>query len=237
MSYFESRVKCNFNDFYHIERIISQYKELGVKNLILEPINQKRNNISKEIKKKLANLSGANIYYRFTLKINNLNEFRNEIKKYSNKREIIAIESMNKDVQIHAARDSRVDMLTFSDINSLKTLTPGLLSLIKQHNSFIEYCLAPIMVQNRALQSKNFRNLYKFLNLGINSKINYIISGGFNHKEEFRHPRALLSICHTLLGLSIREAKNAFSINPKRLIENALQRSSKNDNGIKIIRG
>ena len=218
LSYFESRLEVNFEDLDELKEKIKWYQSLGIKNLILEP----KNNISRipiELKEKIKKISTVNIYFRITIKTENVNILKKKLKNYNNFDDILCVESLNKDVQINAARDSRVDLISFSKHNILKTLTTGVLSLVKQNNSFIEFSLAPIMTRNLHIQSKNFRTLYRFLHLARNKKVKYIISGNFSDKYDFRHPRGLISICHTLLELPIVEAKQAFYERPKELLE------------------
>ena len=94
------------------------------------------------------------------------------------------------------------------------------------------------MDDNKAQQSKNFRNLYRFIQLAQNLKANYIISGNFVDIFYLRHPRALVSLCHTLLGLPLDIAKKAFINNPKELLVKKKKRL--NDNyipGGEIVKG
>ena len=94
------------------------------------------------------------------------------------------------------------------------------------------------MIKNRAMQSKNFRLLYRFIQLIIKLKPIYIISGNFDNVYDFRHPRNLISICHTLLGMPLEEAKNGFSKNIEILLN---QIKTKNENqmvqeGVRLIK-
>ena len=216
MSYYESRFKVNFNDLDQIKEKIKFCEILGIKKIILEPINNLKK-ISQHLRQEIVGMSQIQIFFRINLRPKDLNSFKKQIKEYNKFEDIISVESNNKDIQIHAARDSRVDIVSFSEQNILKTLTTGLISLIKQNNSFIEFSLAPLMTKNKALQSKIFRTLYRFLNLAIKQRVNYIISGNFKEVFDLRHPRGLISLCHSLLGLSINEAKVGFSKNPDLL--------------------
>ncbi|MFX1276009.1 MAG: RNase P subunit p30 family protein [Promethearchaeota archaeon] len=218
MSYFESRLKVNFEDLDEIKEKIKWIESLGIRNLILEPNNEIQK-IPLDLKDTIKKLSPINIYFRITIKEENLNNFKNKIKKYHNFEDILCVESINKDVQIHAARDSRVDLISFSEQNILKTLTIGVLSLVKQNNSFIEFSLAPIMKKNMQVQSKNFRSLYRYLHMTRKTNVKYIISGNFSELYDFRHPRGLISICHSLLELPIKESKQAFQGCPRALLE------------------
>ena len=218
MSYFESRLPVDFNNLKEIETKLELCKELGIKNIILEPLKD-RDKIPSDFREKAQKMSDINIYFRINLKLKDLEEFKKSIKKYNNIQDILSIESLNKEVQLQSAKDSRVDIVSFSDPEILKTLTPGVISLTKQNNSYIEFSLAPLMISNKSIQSKNFRILYKNLQLAINLKANYIISGNFVNIYNYRHPRALISMCYSLLGIPINIAKKAYTKNPLILVE------------------
>ena len=227
MYYFESRLRINLENFNEIKKKLGFCERLGIKSLIIEPKNDIRR-ISLNSKKKIENLTKINLSYRITLKPTSLNELKSLIKEYSNFEDLLSVETPDKEVQLYAARDSRVDLISFSEQNILKTLTPGVISLAKQNDSFIEFSLAPIMVTNRSTQSKNFRNLYRFIRLVRNLKVNYIINGNFEDLYDFRHPRALISICNSLLGIPLNDAKKAFKENPLMLLDRVQKKQNKN---------
>ena len=237
MSYFESRLVVDIGNFNVLKKKIDLYKNLNVDNLILEP-PKNLNQFSLNLKEKIKNETNINIFYRFNLRINEVNEFKNKIKKFNKFPEILSIESLNKDVLILAAKDSRVDVVSFSDQNNLKTLTPGIVSLIKQNGSFIEFSLSPLMIKNQSKQSKNFRSLYRALQLVMKLKPNCIISGNFKNIFDFRHPRALISICNTLLDIPLDEAKRFFKENPRKLLRRVHQKGDNDffEEDVKIIK-
>lgn len=236
MSYFESRLRVNFDDFNEIKEKLELCEKLGIKNLILEPLGDVQN-ISLEFKRIIKNITKINIYYRQNLNPVNLQDFKKSIKRFNNHPEILSVETSNKDIQIHAARDSRVDLISFSHPDIIKTLTNGVISLAKQNNSFIEFSLSSIMVKNRSIQSKNFRYLYRFIHKVRNLKANYILSGDFNELFDIRHPRALISICYTLLDIPLAEIKRVFKENPVRLLKRIDKRQDNSilENGVKLI--
>lgn len=238
LSYFESRLRVNFENINEIKKKLDFYERLGVKNLILEPKNDIRR-ISLDLKKKIENVTKINVYYRITLKPSSLNELKNIIKEYNNFTDLLSVETPDKEIQLYAARDSRVDLISFSDQKIIKTLTPGVISLAKQYKTFIEFSLSPIMVTNKSIQSKNFRNLYRFLRLIRNLKANYIINGNFEDLYDFRHPRALISICNSLLELPLSDAKKGFKENPLLLLKRVQKRQDKSfiEEGVRLIKG
>ena len=237
MSYFESRLKVDFEDLKEIEKRLTFCEKLDLKNLILEPKNDVKT-ISESYKKIIENLSNINIYYRYTLKPKNLQDFRKRIKDFSKYSEILSIETPNKEIQIHAARDSRVDLISFSHPEILKTLSTGVISLAKQNKKFIEFSLGPIIVDNKSIQSKNFRHLYRFIQKVRKLKADYIISGDFDELFDIRHPRALMSICNTLLDIPLEELKKIFKENPLKLLRRIKKKRDNKilENGVRIIR-
>ncbi|MFX1366608.1 MAG: RNase P subunit p30 family protein [Promethearchaeota archaeon] len=237
MSYFESRLLANFENFNDIKKKIEFCEKLGIKNIILEPTN-KILSIPSDIKSRLELEKKINIFYRINLRVTNLDDFKRKIRYFNNFTDILSVESMKKEVQLQAARDSRVDIISFSSPEIIKTLTPGVISLIKQNNSYLEFSLAPLMEKVKVIQSKNFRNLYRYFQLALKLKVNCIISGNFSNIYEFRNPRALISICHTLLGVPLDKAKEIYKINPILLLERVQKRiNNKLETEVKIIRG
>lgn len=238
MSYFESRLRINFENFDEIKVKLDFCEKLGIRNLILEPTNG-LSIISTEIKREIEKRTAQKIFLRYNIKPKDLNDFKKKVNNFNKFNEILSVETSDKEIQVHAARDNRIDILTFSDQDIIKTISPGIISLIKQNNSFIEFSLSPIMIKNQASQSRNFRNLYRFIKLASSLKVLYIISGNFEDIYDFRNPRSLVSICHTLLGMPLIEAKKVFSENPKQLLKRAQnKRGNANfENGVKLIKG
>ena len=111
------------------------------------------------------------------------------------------------------------------------------MSLAKQNKKFIEFSLCPIIVDNKSIQSKNFRYLYRFVQKARTLKADYIISGDFNELFDIRHPRALMSICNTLLDIPLEELKIIFKQNPLKLLRRIKKRGDNTilENGVKLI--
>ncbi|TFF95854.1 MAG: hypothetical protein EU544_01870 [Promethearchaeota archaeon] len=219
MSVFESRVRAYTKQRDELEKKISVFRELGVYCLIIDCLDENPKNLSGIFKNLLLENPNMELHFRYTLVYEDIKKFKRELNKFNNYPYILAVESPNVEIYNLAARDSRVDLLSFSELKYLNKVTPGILSLIKQNNKFIEFSFAPLMEDNRVKQSKNFRKLYRFLNLALKAKVRYILSGNFDNIYDFRHPRALMSICMTLLDLNPIQAKEGFQKYPSELIK------------------
>lgn len=211
-------------------------EKLGIKNLIIEPINVLI--LNNGLKTEINRITSINLYYRINIKPKNFKDYQVSLNSVGKSFDIVSIETDIKEIQIKAAKDSRVDLISFSDIETMKSLTSGVVSLIKQNNSFIGISLVNIMEENKSLQSKNFREIYRTIELVRSLKGNLIINGNFTDLYEIRHPRSLVSICHTLLGMPLDQAKRAFKDNVNLLLQRVKNRNSLNyvEDGIKILK-
>ena len=236
MSYFESRLRVKTSNFKEIEQKLRFCKLLGVQNVIVE-LENNREKMQPDLKRRIEEITNINVKYRTNINPKNLESLIKKLKGIGQSANVIVVESADKKIQIQAAKDSRVDIISFSEQNALKTIFPGVISLTKQNQSFIEFSLASIMVKNKSLQSKNLRNLYRGVQLATNLNANYIISGNFDDLYSLRHPRSLISVCHTLLGISLLQAKNSFSKNVVSLLNRVQMRQDKNfiESGVKLI--
>jgi len=119
----------------------------------------------------------------------------------------------------------------------LKTLSAGVISLTKQNDSFIEFSLNSIMSDKKGQQSKNFRQIYKYLGRAMKNKANILVSGNFYEAYHLRHPRSLISILNTLLEIPLQQSKLFFRENVEDLLKRVNRRIDKNfiENQVKLI--
>jgi RNase P/RNase MRP subunit p30 len=237
LPYFESRLRLNPRNFREVEQKLGFCRDLGIRNIIIEFENG-INRISTPLKEVFSKFSDFKLHFRTTFKPKNLEELKNNLKQTNSILGIISVESSDKKIQIQAAKDSRVDLISYSTEAAVKTITSGVISLTKQNNSFIEFSLESIMVKNKAIQSRILRSAYRALQLAEQLNAKYIISGNFSDLHNLRHPRALVSVSHTLLDISLSNAKKAFSENVISLINRAKTRQNKNyiELGVEFIR-
>jgi len=236
LPYFEAKLRVDLNNFADIKEKLDFCNELAINHIIIEPIDYFKE-INIDIKERIEKLSNSNIYYRINLETQNIKEFKKKIKNVNTVSDIISIETLNPKLQLIAARDSRVDLLSYTNIKLLSTLSKGVLSLANQHKKYLEFGIKSIMSENKHFQSKMFRILYKSIKMAIDTRIKFIISGGFKNKYDFRNPRALISIVNTLIDIPMPEVKRAFNINVLSLINKAKNRVNPNiiEEGVELI--
>ncbi|MBD3211087.1 MAG: hypothetical protein GF311_00640 [Candidatus Lokiarchaeota archaeon] len=236
MRYFESKLKIELENFAAIREKLEFCRRLDIKNIILEPINHQEK-IPLNVKNKIEKIDDLNIFFRINLKPTTLKDIKRKVSSLINIPDIISVETDNPKIQLFAARDSRIDLLSFSKYRLLNTLSKGVLSLAVQNDTFIEFTLEHIMNDNIRFQSKFFRLLYKSIRMAMKANVKYIISGNFLNKYDYRNPKALMSILNTLIGIDMPYLESAFGGNVISLINRAKNRINPHlvEKGVQLI--
>ncbi|TXT61889.1 MAG: Ribonuclease P protein component 3 [Promethearchaeota archaeon] len=236
MKYFESKLKIELENFADIRDKLEFCRKLDIRDVILEPTNFQEK-IPLTVKKKIEDIEDLNILFRINLKPTTLKNLKKKISSLNNVSDIISVETADPKIQLFAARDSRIDLLSFSNYRILNSLSEGVLSLAYQNHTFIEFTLKHIMNDNIRFQSKFFRLLYKSIRMAMKKRVKYILSGNFVNKYDYRNPKALMSILNTLIGISMPNLESAFGENVVSLINRAKNRVNPHivEKGVQLI--
>ncbi|MFO8019297.1 MAG: RNase P subunit p30 family protein [Promethearchaeia archaeon] len=238
MAYYETRLRVDLQNSEEVAEYLNTCEQVGITNLIIEPLTSEFM-ITDAIKNQIQSLTNIKIYFRITMNPRNLKEFNRKIQKFNNFKYLLAVESSNKRIQLKASKDSRVDILTFSNIRKIKSISKGVLSLLSQNNTYLELSLSPLLINNKSEQSRNFRITYRFMERVLNSRVKYLLCGDAPSRFCLRNPRALISICVSLLDIPIQKAKMGFEKYPQTLVKDKFIKNDtqKFGNGFKLIGG
>lgn len=214
------------------------YEFVGFQNLFMEISPQEfKKNV--ELIQKIQNQTKIKLFYRVTVHTNDVNEFNCALNKISNyKALIIVLQSTNKDLLTFAAKNSRIDVLSFSSVEEIKSLTPGIISLIKQSKKYIEISLIDLFMQKTFERSRSFREIYKILRLANNKEHIFIYAGLESSIYYIKGPREIISILNSIFEIPLSKAKSILSTNPSGLIENIQNRTDVNflEDGVRIVK-
>ena len=167
-----------------------------------------------------------------------VSDLKNKLQKVQKYKDFaISIISKNKDILTFAAKDSRVDIISFTRIENIKNLTPGLISLLKQFNKFFEISIIDVLNTYYNNRSRVFREIYKILNLVHNNMEILLFGGSEDENFHIRGPREIISIFHSIFNLNIAKAKRMVRENPSQLIERLISRNNRNklQSGVEIV--
>jgi len=156
---------------------------------------------------------------RIDLRPRNTNELSKDLRRFRRKFEIVAVHCENKAVSRQAAKDHRVDILTY---NPLKTGRRRVgfdrqgASLASRSNCAYEVSISDLL-ESSSERARVLVNLKRDIRNATNEGVPVVVSSGAWAPLLMREPRALASIT-SLLGLSEDQGLDAVSETPRRIL-------------------
>ena len=157
--------------------------------------------------------SGLDIASRIQLKPRNRTELLKELRIFRSKFEIIGVKCVSMEVARVAARDSRVDMISFPLENPRVRLSKKLASAC---NTAVEIN-ARELVNAKQPRYVTLRRLIDEVDYAASNGLRLIVSSGATNQLELLSPMDLASI-HTVLGVGRYESLKTVSENPYSII-------------------
>lgn len=200
-------------------QIAKMASHLGFKAIALADFNLRNLNVVDEIKQ-IFKEYGLDLIVRADINENTPKQLKQALRKLRREVDVIAVFCKNLNVARLAARDRRVDLLSFSIKNWKKNFfDKSEAHLALQGESILEVNLNPIIkakthgerIQAIRIYSENIR-IAKRYNVPI------IVTSGASSIYEMRAPRELAALA-TLLGLTDFEARESLSNIPLSLIK------------------
>ncbi len=150
---------------------------------------------------------------------------------------LISVSSLDKDILTMGINDSRVDVLSFPNIQDLGNVTSGIISLLKTNEKFLEISFRDVLRSSTHERSRLFHDIDKFLSI-VSPNIQILLYGGCERSIfEIRGPHEIATIFTAIFDLPLQTSKKIVQSNPERLI-NMLQERKSSDHfshGVKII--
>ena len=187
---------------------------------------------------KIQKLTTLKLIGKISFQPASVNDLKDKLQKAQKYKDfVISIISNNKDILTFAAKDSRVDIISFTRIENIKKLTPGIISLLKQFNKFFEISIIDVLNTNKNNRSRVFREIYKILNLVHNNMEILLFGGSESENFHIRGPREIISIFHSIFNLNIAKSKRIVRENPSQLIKRLISRNNPNNlqSGVKVV--
>jgi len=166
---------------------------------------------------------------RVTLNPENQQSLKKELSVWKERRCLIAVKSLNKEILEVAARDGRVDLLSVATIDYQKSLTKGIISLARQNECFLDISLTPVIEYEHYKRTKILRVLYRLFLKAKPSANKYIIGSDSNNKNPWlmRGPKETISFLYSVCNIPEFQAKKILSKNPEDIILRFIKRDQK----------
>ena len=182
--------------------------------------------------------STMNIYGKIIITPKTQKQLKNALKNLkTNSDFLISVNSIDKDILTIAINDSRVDIISFPNIQDLRYVTSGIISLLKTQEKFIEISIRDVLRTTTQERSRLFHEIDKFLRT-VSNNTQILLYGGYERSiYEIRGPHEIATIFTAIFDLPLQTSKKIVQSNPERLIEILLERKSSNhfSQGVRII--
>lgn len=194
---------------------------------------EKRGFLIEEIEKMKKEV-GIEVYLGF--------EARNlkELKELSKKRkyfDVLLVKGGNVSLNRIACQTPEVDILTHPEHQRSDTgLDHVSLRFAAENEVAVEVNFREILTSNKTIRAKILHNMKKNVKLAIKYKTPLVISSGATNHWELRSPECLASF-GTLFDLGLKEAKEAISTVPEKIVKRSEERKSEKwiMPGVKIV--
>ncbi len=163
---------------------------------------------------------GIDLASRIDLKPRNANELSKTLRRVRRKYEIVAVRCENKAVSRQAAKDHRVDILTFPHLKTGRSRV-GLdrqgASLASKSNCAYEVSLSDLLGSS-AERARVLVNMRRSIWNATHEGVPVVVSSGAGTPLRMREPRAIASIT-SLLDIQEEKGLNAVSAIPTKILE------------------
>jgi len=156
---------------------------------------------------------------RIDLEPANTNELLKSLRLLRRSVEILSVKCVSKSVARQAAKDRRVDILSFSPIDVKKRFFDSAeAELASKAGVSLELDLAPLLYLHRYRRIRLLSKMREETSIAKKSGVPIVLSSGANDVRLLRKPEDYASLGY-LFGLNLDDAKRSMSEIPREIIE------------------
>jgi ribonuclease P/MRP protein subunit RPP1 len=220
-----------------LEQLASTAKLLGYKGICFAEYFEGENQLKKlkEEIEKVKQKVGIEIFLGFEARTVKELKFLSKIRR---KFDILLARGGDLKLNREACETPEVDILTHPEYERLDSgLDHVSAKLAAKNNVAIEVNFREILISSKATRSKILANIQNNIKLAKKFKAPIILCSGALSHFELKDPYVMVSFA-TQLGLELKEAKEAISKIPEKIIKQALERKSEKWilPGVKIVK-
>ncbi len=217
-TFVDLHLRVNFKDLPATQSLLNKAASLGYKMVAVSlPFDARGEEISR-LRSQCRDF-GLDFASRTDLRPRSQNELVNALRRLRRRFEIIAVQCENKDVSRHAAKDRRVDLLNFPNLDFRRRFFDRAeAELASSSLATLEIDIKPLLVLKGPQRIRFLSVLNREVTIAKEFQMPIVVSSGIVEPLLLRKPRevALLS---SLFGLEGDAALDAISTNALRLVE------------------
>ena len=154
----------------------------------------------------------------------NIQTLKSQLSRALGTKALLAVETDNETILNTAARDGRVDIISFPTAQHLKALSKGNLSLAKQNNCTIDLSLKSLIFRWNTQKTRNLRMFYRLFKKGKVVTNTYTLGTNSTDPYKIRGPTESIAILQSYFKIPHMHAKKFVQINCEKLVLRYIKR-------------
>lgn len=236
--YADLHLRVDFNDFEQVSNAINKAARLGYR-LVAVPFPPRVAERQVQQVQKICEEAGIESVSRTDLRPRTAEELLGSLRKFRRSFEVIAVLCEAKDVARQAAKDRRVDLLSFPQFDFRKRFFDAAEAELASNSlASLEIDMRPLLILEGAARIRLLSSLRREVATAREFHVPIVVSSGASDELSMRKPMDLAALA-SLFDLNGASAIEAVSINPAAIVKRNREKLSSRfvAPGIRVIRG
>ena len=217
-AYADMHLQINLRDLTATTKTIQKAANLGYK-LIATPLHPQTQPQETQILKDTCKQAGLDFVTRIDLRPRSQNELLNQLRKLRRKFEVICVLCETKEVARQAAKDRRVDLLNFPQLDYRdRFFDRAEAELASSSLATLELDIKPLLLLEGPARIRFLSCLRREAQVAKDFHLPVVISSGVSDSMHLRKPREMAALA-SLFGLENTQALEAVSQNPIAIVK------------------
>ena len=225
MKFSDLHLRAPLNDLQETRRIIAKSSELGYSQIgVPLPSGNKQNAIDQL--RQVSEESGVDFATRLDLAPKSSNELLGNLRRFRRKFEVVSVLCSSKPLARQAAKDRRVDLLSFPAVEPRKRFFDWAeAELASKSSAAFEIDMAPVLSLDGFLRVVFLSCLRREVARAESFGVPVVISSGARDSLFLRKPQDFASLT-LLFGMDLSRALEALSKNPGSIVDGNREKQS-----------
>lgn len=216
--FFDLHLRINLKDQQTAQRVILKAAKLGYRHISIPTNPQPINEDTTAQLKRLGSQTNVDFISRIDFRPRNQEDLTRFLRKHRRKYEIICIQCDNKETSRQAAKDRRVDLLNFPNLDYRKRFFDRAEAELSSNClTALEIDIKPLIVLDGPSRTRLLSTLQREVLLALRYHVPIVISSGISEEKFLRKPHDMASL-GLLFGLGEKESLDAVSANPESIV-------------------
>jgi len=173
-------------------------------------------------------------YSRCILHPNDIESLKRDIKKYSNKFDLVSVQTHIPEILNFAARDSRFHILCLRTKDEWSAFNAGIGSLAFQFSAGVEFPL-DFLIKTETANSIMIRLCRKAVNIALHTNAPILLSSFATSKFDLIGGQEIRFLANTILGIPLGTGQKIISFFPQLVLKKNNHQLAGKEEGLRVI--